>query len=702
MTAIPKDIPIDAATGTLENGLTSRTWPVILYGAFILMPANIYLMLVAGQSLVGPISFIALILWVEAARLSRKPLTTAEAFIVYSVSAVAAGQLLFYAYAIFPSYFRVSEVANSDLFSFTDPATGRRETFGQAAPAWWAPPVDVVRQRSFMNAAWLLPIGVGICSWFFHMLADLTMGVLGYYLFVKVEKLPFPFAHPPAEACKALTSGSPDAKKVFTITGLIGAVWGLLIYLPMTLGKGISDYPIPWADFNRRIHTFLKGASMGIATDILAFCGGFIIPFRVIVSMVIGAVAVQFIGNAWAAGGLGEMLHLDPVKHPTLCGVAHPEMITTSVSPSGKTVVQVPQSAQYFQRFVRGMGVTETLANQIFVWMPAVIAAMLCAGLLPLLTSPRELARTFGALGKSSRGAIGERMLPLRALLATFLFSVAGATALFTILIRVFSGWEFPWWIVAPFALIWSLMFSLIDIRAIGTTGFRIDPPYVREGMIFAMKPRKIDIWFAPWPIALGASGWVSDFKTAELTGCKPRSLILAKLIAYPVGMLASLLFMSIFWSIAPIPSSQYPYTTATLPVWANQFCIWISASLSFSGIADVNPTTQSIISQLFNVKWMLITAGVFVAVFILGKLWKRGAISLIGLAVGMVMPIPFAMSLLVGGLVAMWIKRKTGQEWFGRNRNIIVAGLAVGEGVVVGLMAAIAAMVSSLVALPY
>src|SRR5512146_3261693 len=100
----------------LESGLTSRTWPVILYGAFILMPANIYLMLVAGQSLLGPISFIALILWVEAARLSRKPLSTAEAFIVYSVSAVAAGQLLFYAYAIFPSYFRVSEVANSDMF----------------------------------------------------------------------------------------------------------------------------------------------------------------------------------------------------------------------------------------------------------------------------------------------------------------------------------------------------------------------------------------------------------------------------------------------------------------------------------------------------------------------------------------------------------------------------------------------------------
>jgi len=678
----------------LASGLTRRTWPVILYGALVLMPANIYLLLVAGQSLTGPISFIALILWVEATRLTRRPLTTAEAFIVYSVSAVAAGQLIFYLYAIHPAYFRISEVANSEMFSFPDPKTGEMVTFAQAAPEWWAPKAEVVRQRTFFHTAWLLPIGVGMASWFFHMLADLSMGVLGYYLFVKVEKLPFPFAHPPAEACKALTRGSPEAKKVFTITGLIGTVWGLLIYMPLTLGKRITDYPIPWADFNRRLHTVLRGASMGIATDILAFCGGFIIPFRVIVSMAIGAFAVQFVGNAWAAGGLGEMLGLDPSQWPVLCGIAHPEMIPQAGP--------IPQEAYYFQRFVTGMGIKEMLPNQIFVWMPVIIGGMVSAGLLHIVASPRALVRTFAALKTSSRGIAQERTLPLRWLLITFLCSVGGATVLFTILVRVLSGHPFPWYYVAPFALIWSLMFSLIDIRAIGTTGFRIQPPYVRQGMIIAMKPRQIDVWFAPWPIALGAGGWVQDFKSAELTGCTPRSLIVAKLIAYPVGMLASLLFMNIFWSIAPIPSAQYPYTTVTLPVWANQFCIWISASLSYAGRMPLSETTQGIIGQIFSLKWMVITAGVFVVVFIAGKIWPRYRLSVIGLAVGCVMPIPFAVSLLVGGLIARWIRRRTGPEWFGRNRNIIVGGLAVGEGVVIGLLAAIAALRSSLIALPY
>lgn len=688
--SLPADLP------PLENGLTSRTWPVILYGALVLMPANIYLMLVAGQSLTGPISFIALILWVEAARLSRKPLSTAEAFIVYAVSGVAASQLIFYGYAIFPSYFRVSDVANSAMFSFVDPATGVTRTFAEAAPSWWAPSAEVVQQRSFLHSAWILPVAVGMASWLFHMLADLTMGILGYYLFVKVEKLPFPYAHPPAEACKALTRGTPEAKKVFTIAGLIGTCWGLVVYLPMALGKKIADYPIPWADFNRSIHTTFKGASLGVATDILAFSGGFIIPFRVILSMAIGAFAIQFFGNAWAAGGVGELLGLDPAQWPVLCGIAHPGLIGAAG--------QIPQEAYFFQRFIRGMGVTETLANQVFVWMPVLIAAMLCAGMIPILSRPRDLISAFVALGRSNRAsaAAAERTVPLTFLLACFLVSVGGATLLFTVLVRVVSGHAFPWYYVAPFAVVWSLVFSLIDIRAVGTTGFRVDPPYVREGLIIATKPRQIDIWFAPWPIALGAAGWVQSFKTAELTGCKPRSLILASLIAYPVGMLASLLFMSIFWSIAPIPSSQYPYTAATLPVWANQTCIWISASLSYSGIAPANAATQAIIDQLFNLRWMLVTAGVFIAVFVAGKIWKKAELSLIGLAVGMVMPIPFAVSLLLGGLAAAWIRRRTGAEWFGANRNIVVAGLAVGEGVVIGLLAAVAALGSAMIALPY
>jgi hypothetical protein len=673
--------PPPALAEALESGLTSRTWPVILYGAFILMPANIYLMLVAGQSLLGPISFIALILWVEAARLSRKPLSTAEAFIVYSVSAVAAGQMLFYMYAIYPAYFRISEISNSTLFSFKDPVTGAIKTFGEAAPAWWAPPREVVLQRSFLHKEWILPLLVGAASWVCHMLADLSMGVLGRELFVKVEKLPFPYAQPPAEACKALTRNDPEAKKVFTVCGLVGTVWGLIIYFPVALGKKIIDFPIPWADFNHSLHSVLRGASFGVAMDILAFTGGFIVPLRVIVSMLIGAMAIQFFGNAWATGGLAEFLG----------NLGFHDIAT---SPAWQGIVNPATGQHYFNRYIEGMGISQILPNQLFVWMPVFIGGMVAAGLLHIFSSPRELARTFKGLLQTGRTTVSreEQTLSLLPLAILFVSSVVGAVILFR-----FLNPEFPWYIIAPFALFWSLLFSLIDIRAVGTTGYRIEPPYVREGLIISMHPKNINVWFAPWPVALGSSAWVQHFKTAELVNCAPRSLILAYLLAYPVGMAANLVFVSIFWSIAPIPSAVYPYAEIVLPVWANNLCIWISAAMP-----NASEGTKQLVSQLFNYHWMVATFGIFTAVFLLGKVFKRFALSVIGLAVGMAMPLPFAVSLFIGGMAAQYIRRKTGPEWFSVNRNIIVAGLAVGEGVVIGLFAALAALSNSLIALPY
>ena len=65
-------------------------------------------------------------------------------------------------------------------------------------------------------------------------------------------------------------------------------------------------------------------------------------------------------------------------------------------------------------------------------------------------------------------------------------------------------------------------------------------------------------------------------------------------------------------------------------------------------------------------------------------------------------LPIPFTVSILIGALVAQWIKRKKGVDWFGAFRNVIVAGLVVGEGAVVGIFAAISALKSSLLNLPY
>jgi hypothetical protein len=656
----------------LQNGLTARTWPVIIYGAFILMPANIYLMLVSGQSLLGSISYIALILWVELARLMDKPLSKAEAFVVYTVSGTAAGQMLFYGYALFPAFFRRSAQAAQFVAVLED---GTHVPFNELAPTWWAPSADVVATRSFFHAAWLIPIAVTLLVWVFHVMADVSMALLGRQLFLRVEKLPFPFAQPAAAACNTLPGSDPANLKSFTISGIIGTLWGLFVYFPVALGSKIVNYPIPWIDFNARLHTFMKGSSFGVATDILAFSGGFVVPFRVIVSMLIGSVATQFVGN-WLMVRYG-----------------------------------------YFTRFAEGMNIATTHTNEIYVWASPIIGAMVAAGILQILSHPKQLAAAFRGLAGTRKAISGadkkpgapdeedseERPISFRVLLGLFLAAVAGCVILFKFLIP-----DFPVLFIGVFAIFWSLVFSLIDMRAVGTTGFRIEPPYVREGLIIGY--HKVsgydnpDVWFAPWPIALGSSGWLSGFKICDLVRCRVWNYIKASLIAVPIGMLANFIYMGIFWRIAPIPSGTYPYAN----IWLPRSTVVLSAFISTT--VKTTEATAGIMGKMFNPWWMLWTFCIFAAIhvffeyllpLILPKAKGKGP-SLIGLAVGMGMPIPFAVSLFLGGLMAHWTKRRWGDEWFQKNRYIIVAGLAVGEGVMVGIFAAIAALRNSLMSQPY
>ncbi len=687
-----------------QEGFTGRTSLVILYGAFILMPANIYLLLVAGQSLITPIHFIALILWVEMCKFSRRPLTTAEAFIVYTVSGVAAGQLIFYFYALNPAYFRRSDIATTAFKTIevmppdqiaasawvpvqsvldsgssffhqqmaaartmaeTAVSSAHVRPFSELAPTWWAPPREVVESmpHSFLHSAWLMPVLIGVLVWICQVMADLSLGIVCRELFVKRERLPFPFAHPTADACIALTQDRPDFRKVFTITGLIGTIWGLVIYWPVALGQKIVNYPIPWADFNARVHTipWLRGASVGIATDILAFTGGFIVPFRVIASMLAGGIAIQVVGNVVAVHTGG------------------------------------------FQRFVTGMSIRTTLLNQVPVWMSVFIGGMVAAGLLQLLGRPKELIGAFKGLSRSGRTAQESGGINFVVLMILFLTSVLGAVAIFKVLIPTF-----PVLYIAPFALLWSLVFSLIDARAIGSTGFRIEPPYVREGLIIGANNAGVkvgaSVWFAPWPIALGASGWAQSFKVCELVKCKASSFIKAALIATPVGMLANFIFMEIFWRIADIPSATYPYADTILPIFAQNLCIWMTTTTPV-----INPDPAYSAGAIFNPTWMLMAFGAFTLIYIANRIYasrradKKGElVSLIGLAVGMAVPIPFSVSLFIGGLLAVVIRKKWGDEWFDRYRNVMVAGLVVGEGIVIGIAAAVAALKNSLVTIPY
>ena len=165
--------------------------------------------------------------------------------------------------------------------------------------------------------------------------------------------------------------------------------------------------------------------------------------------------------------------------------------------------------------------------------------------------------------------------------------------------------------------------------------------------------------------------------------------------------MLLAITVPLLIWAPLPVWLRLAGAIVVLVVLWAAPKSTWFDAELSLpEGLAI--PLLLAAPAPWLGIHWA-IAGGAFLLIYGVGKIAKgQQRLSLIGLAVGCVMPIPFAMSLLIGGLIAKGVKWKAGEEWFGRNRNIIVGGLAVGEGVVIGLLAAVAALRSSLIALPY
>ena len=124
--------------------------------------------------------------------------------------------------------------------------------------------------------------------------------------------------------------------------------------------------------------------------------------------------------------------------------------------------------------------------------------------------------------------------------------------------------------------------------------------------------------------------------------------------------------------------------------------------STTVEGASFGGASGAAIVSNVFRFDWMAAAFGVFTLVYLSGRFFPKIKLSLIGLAVGMAMPLPFTTSLFLGGLIANTIRRWKGEEWFNSNRYVIVAGLAMGMGVVLGLFASGAALINSLVNLPY
>ena len=171
-------------------------------------------------------------------------------------------------------------------------------------------------------------------------------------------------------------------------------------------------------------------------------------------------------------------------------------------------------------------------------------------------------------------------------------------------------------------------------------------------------------------------------FKTAKLTDTNPIDYVKAYFIAFFIALIMGYIYVSAFWRIAPMPSALFP--CPFWPVQATIQSLFITRSL-----------------ELFNPTFLIGAATVGGILFVIIEIGHL-PLSLMGLALGPTVPIPYTVSYMIGAIAAKLVERRMGKEWFQANRTVIVAGIFTGVGLTVAFSTAIALIASSMWAMPY
>jgi len=517
-----------------KSGLTWRSLIACLYMVFVFSPAIIWFNLVTvGVTIGGTVSLCTLLIFVEIARLSGRPLTKQEAVIMFNLAVLASGPAMLYIQLVYREYFVVSDIAAS--FGLTN-----------NIPSWWAPPKSsgVWDLRTFFSPAWSIPLQVFILSEVLGLLSGLFFGILAREFYIETERLAFPLQKIQVEAIVTLTERKEDRLSVLVVSSIVALIYGVLLYtIPMASraqGTPIQLLPIPWFDLYLEVEKYFPGASFGVATDLLLVSMGLMLPFNIVISLFIGSFGIYFICN-----------HLF-VKY----GLTPWATVWT---PGMDVSVAWQRSTLYF-------------------WAGPVIGMSLAAGLTPLLLRPGLIIKALKSAFKpklSAERVSGERFSPY---LLVFLF-VTGCIGL--LLLNHFLVPDFPLWSLVLYQVVLPFLIMITSVRILGVTGQTFNPPYLSQINILFSGYGKYDAWFLPFRMTPGV-WWVSNFKICELTKTTATSWIKAYLISWPLAMVMCFVYVTLFWQMSPIPSAMYPGPAISWPVQATYQALWITRPPGF------------------------------------------------------------------------------------------------------------------------
>ncbi|HYA22321.1 MAG TPA: hypothetical protein VEG31_04020, partial [Thermoproteota archaeon] len=216
---------------------------------------------------------------------------------------------------------------------------------------------------------------------------------------------------------------------------------------------------------------------------------------------------------------------------------------------------------------------------------------------------------------------------------------------------------------------------GILSARATAETGLGVTIPYIREAMLVSFtKPGDVAVWVAPFAPAPGNAIITHRVKVAKLLNVKPLDYYKAYILFLGLALVLSFLYVSVFWIMAPIPSSFYPYASYNWPVQALYFSLWVSRSI-----------------DIFKLDVIAGTAAVSFLAVIVSSYLPSNLFSPIGLLVGFQTLPPYTFTALIGALVGKWLERRMGKEKWEMRRSVILAGTFCGIALAVALAVGIA-----------
>jgi len=601
-------------------GLTLVSFAAVIFGLITLSPAIIYLYLAVG-SLGGterfvPV-FVTLLLFTEVGRIVRRYITSQEAYIVYFMLEIfalwLAGGGLFGGF-ILNYYYR--NAPYTVMYGIAD-----------KLPYWFSPPLNSPGplNRTFISPDWAVPILVALISMFSGLLIDFGLSFITTMVYIDIENLPFPVAPIDVQAISTLTERTPEKIMYFSFAAIISLIYEFIIYgIPnltdVFLGVRITFIPFPWVDLTSVVERFLPGAVFGISTDIAAYIVGWLIPFNVCIWLFIGSVSLWVFGNFLALN------------------------------------IKIPYFELWQKEWMPGVNMQWWYQRATYdLWASPLVGLSIGLSLAVFVKSSRSIVNAFRSLARISREKLETSYIPLTWIVVMILLGSFTGFLMATLLVpNLWFVWLISWLIIPPLQ-------GFLGARSVAETGLTVQIPYVQQALLIPFTSPGDPV---PWTVPMNASssaGIITHrIKVAKMLNVNPLDYYKAYVIFFPIAILISFVFWSIFWSMAPIPSSFYPWTTIQWPVSSLYFSLWVSRSI-----------------QIFKVDVIVVTSVIaFLASFIQNYF---SFFSPIGLLSGMGSLPPSATSLLIGALLGKYLERRVGKEKWETLRSVIIAGVFCG-----------------------